>query len=250
MQTGLVRTIRIDRNDSDRIPTMLDDRIKSRILDDHKKLTADGKLLSRSQLEGFYRTFRSRFGPDLLAKLDGEELLETMHAHGNRDSLVYWLEFKNDEEFPAHFGSISGGSAFKFGIFRGKETGTWVTGSPNAVKELTVPEAVEIARKHRDQLIQGVETIGKLPDLADDAEYRKLQEDLGEDSPVSQRHRLGSQVLQPDRTPRGSTTTTTPISSGSTSSRCSRCPRRERGVTCAPVGTLPPLTNSASRSTT
>ena len=82
---------------------------------------------SRSQLEGFYRTFRSRFGPDVLAKLDGEELLETMHAHGNKDSLVYWLEFKNDEEFPAHFGSISGGSAFKFGIFRRKETGTWVT---------------------------------------------------------------------------------------------------------------------------
>ena len=101
-----------------------------------------------------------------------------MHAHGNKDSLVYWLEFKNDEEFPARFGSISGGSAFKFGIFRGKETGTWVTGSPNDVKELTVPEAVEIARKHRDQLIQGVERIGKLPDLADDAEYRKLQEDL------------------------------------------------------------------------
>ena len=54
---------------------MLDDRIKSRILDDHKKLTADGKLYSRSQLDGFYRTFRNRFGPDLLAKLDGVDLL-------------------------------------------------------------------------------------------------------------------------------------------------------------------------------
>jgi 5-methylcytosine-specific restriction enzyme B len=97
---------------------MLDERIKSRILDDHKKLTADGKLLSRSQLDGCYRTFRSRFGPDALTKLDGENLLETMHAHGSKDSLVYWLEFKNDEEFPARFGSISGGSAFKFGIFR------------------------------------------------------------------------------------------------------------------------------------
>ena len=134
---------------------MLDDCIKSRILDDHKKLTADGKLYSRSQLKGFYRTFRNRFGPDLLAKMDGEELLDSMHALGTKDSLVYWLEFKNDDEFPGHFGSIAGGSAFKFGIFRGKETGTWVTGSPNDVKELTVPEAVEIARKHRDQLIQG-----------------------------------------------------------------------------------------------
>ena len=163
---------------------MLDERIKSRILADHKKLTADGKLYSRSQLEGFYRTFRNRFGPDLLAKLDGEELLDSMHAVGTRDSLVYWLEFKNDDEFPGHFGSIAGGSALKFGIFWSKETGTWVTGSPQDVKELTVVEAVDIARKHRDQLVQGVERIGKLPDLADDAEYRKLQEELNRIAPV------------------------------------------------------------------
>jgi 5-methylcytosine-specific restriction enzyme B len=162
---------------------MLDDRIKTRILEDHKKLTADGKLYSKSQLEGFYRNFRNRFGPDLLAKLEGEELLDSMHAIGTKDSLVYWLEFKNDDEFPGHFGSIAGGSAFKFGVFRGKETGTWVTGSPNAVKELTIPEAVEIARKHRDQLVQGVERIGKLPDLADDTEYRKLQDDLDRIAP-------------------------------------------------------------------
>jgi len=162
---------------------MLDDRIKSRILDDHKRLTAEGKLYSRSQLEGFYRNFRSRFGPDQLVKLEGEELLEMMHAIGTKDSLVYWLEFKNDDEFPAHFGSIAGGSAFKFGIFRSKETGSWVTGSPIDVKELTVPQAVEIARKHRDELVKGVERIGALPDLADDAEYGKLQEDLGKIAP-------------------------------------------------------------------
>src|SRR3954467_12339032 len=112
---------------------MLDDRIKARILADHTKLTADGKLLSRTQLDACYRTFRSRFGPDVLAGLDGEELLEAMHAHGNRDSLVYWLEFKNDEEFPAKFGSILGGTSFKFGVFRFKETGGWVTGSPQKV---------------------------------------------------------------------------------------------------------------------
>jgi hypothetical protein len=58
-------------------------------LEDHTKLTADGKLLLTSQLEGYYRTFRSRFGPDALAKLEGETLLETMYAIGNRDSLVH-----------------------------------------------------------------------------------------------------------------------------------------------------------------
>ena len=87
---------------------MLDDRIKSRILDDHRKLTADGKLPSKSQLEGYYRTFRSRFGPDVLAKLDGMDLLETMHAHGNKDSLVYWLEFTS----AASSGAAPSSSAF------------------------------------------------------------------------------------------------------------------------------------------
>jgi 5-methylcytosine-specific restriction protein B len=163
---------------------MLDDRIKSRILGDHKRLVADGKLPSNSQLDAYYRTFRSRFGPDVLAGLDGEDLLETMHSLGNKDSLVYWLEFKNDEEFPARiFGSIAGGSAFKFGIFRSKETGTWVASSPLNVKELTVPDAIEIARRHRDEFVRGTERLGKLSARADDAEYRRLQEDLGRIAP-------------------------------------------------------------------
>jgi 5-methylcytosine-specific restriction protein B len=162
---------------------MLDDRIKARILDDHKKLTADGKLLSKSQLEACYQTFRSRFGPDVLARLDGEELLETMHAHGNRDSLVYWLEFKNDEEFPARFGSIAGGSALKFGIFRSNDTKAWMTGSPKDMREVAVAQAIEIARRHRDELIRGAERVGEVPELADDSEYRRLQDDLDRITP-------------------------------------------------------------------
>jgi hypothetical protein len=42
-----------------------------------------------------------------------------MHAPGNQDSLVYWLEFKSSPEFPTRqFGSISGGSALKFGLYK------------------------------------------------------------------------------------------------------------------------------------
>jgi 5-methylcytosine-specific restriction protein B len=53
-----------------------------------------------------------------------------MHARPSKDSLVYWLEFKNDEEFPAKFGSIAGGSALKFGFYWRQKTGAWMTGSP------------------------------------------------------------------------------------------------------------------------
>ena len=163
---------------------MLEPSVKQRILERYQQMNSEGKLLSRPQLDQFYKTFRDRFGPDKLANLDGEALLETMHAHGNRDSLVYWLEFKNDEEFPAKFGSIAGGSAFKFGIFRRKETNTWVTADEgHNSRDLTVDEAVVIARKHRDQLLKGVELLRQLPTSGSDEDYKRLQEALDRDAP-------------------------------------------------------------------
>lgn len=60
-------------------------------------------------------------------------------------TLVYWLEFKNDDEFPAKFGSIAGGSALKFGLYRRAESGEWMTGNPRNQKKLSVDEAIDIA---------------------------------------------------------------------------------------------------------
>ena len=120
-------------------------------------------MLPKRQLQEFYRRSTQHFGPDVLSGLDGEMLLETMHAHGNQDSLVYWLEFKNDDEFPAKFGSIAGGSAYKFGLYLRKETQTWTSGSPLHPIELSVEEAVEHAMRHRDQLVRGCEILAKLP---------------------------------------------------------------------------------------
>jgi hypothetical protein len=133
---------------------VLDDRITQKIRKTQEELTSQGSLPTRTQLEEYYGRFRERFGSRRLEALDGEVLLETMHDHGNRDSLVYWLEFKNDEEFPARFGSIAGGSALKFGIYRRKETGAWLTGSPQHQQELSIQEAIQIARRHWDQFIE------------------------------------------------------------------------------------------------
>src|SRR5690606_20263404 len=141
----------------------LHEKLRRELLDAHKKGLEQGTLFSAAQLEQYYRTFRTRFGPDALAQLDGETLLSTMHDHGNHDSLVYWLEFKDDAEFPVRFGSIAGGSALKFGIYRRKETGLWMTGSPQNQRELSLDEAVAIAHKHRDQLIAGVQVLAQMP---------------------------------------------------------------------------------------
>ena len=90
----------------------------------HTKLTSQGAILTDAQIAKCCAAFASRFGPDALARLDGEALLGLMHLPGNYDSVIYWLELKNDDEFPStQFGSIAGGSAHKFGIFRSSKSG-------------------------------------------------------------------------------------------------------------------------------
>lgn len=182
---------------------MLDERIIKDLTDRYQAMLNRGELLSRTQLDAHYATFRRRFGPEVLANLDGEALLTAMHEHGNRDSLVYWLEFKNDDEFPGlPFGSIAGGSALKFGLYKRNETGAWMTGSPQKQVELTVQGAVDIARRHRDQLLAGVDLLKQLPSQASDEAYAKLQVELTQVAPdvadTSWGHKYFS-LLFPDR---------------------------------------------------
>ena len=163
---------------------MLDSKIKVDLQASYRKLQAKGKLFTPDQLAQFYATFRDRFGPERLASLDGEALLDLMHLTQNVDSLVYWLEYKHDEEFPAYFGSISGGSAFKFGIFRRKRTGAWeTTDDGNNPLVISVSEAIVIARRNRDQLLRGVELIRQVPLRGTDEDYARLQQQLDEQAP-------------------------------------------------------------------
>ncbi|HZF56509.1 MAG TPA: AAA family ATPase [Polyangiaceae bacterium] len=137
----------------------LEPRIAADLLRRRNCLLESGDLRPESDLARCYATFADHFGPRTLRGLDGPELLDRIHNHGNRESLVYWLEFKNDEEMPGIFGSIAGGSALKFGIYRRKETGTWMTGSPTAQRELSIDEAVAVARRNKEQLLAGFEVL-------------------------------------------------------------------------------------------
>jgi 5-methylcytosine-specific restriction protein B len=163
---------------------ILTDTMHQKIKETYNKLNSEGKIVSISQLKQYYETFRERFGINKLKSLDGEMLLETMHNSSSPDSLVYWLEFKNDEEFPSiTFGSIAGGSALKFGIYKRKETGAWMTGSPVNSWVLSTDEAIEIARQHRDQLIAGVNLLSDFPAGGTDDDYRALQNQMDKIAP-------------------------------------------------------------------
>ncbi len=157
--------------------------IYDRILKTVKKLEGNGDIPPDDVRQGYYDLFREKFGPDALMALDGEDLLNYMHNHSSHDSLVYWLEFKDDSEFPAIFGSIAGGSALKFGIYRRKETGKWMKGHPTKQVELSIDEAVSIAKMHREQLVRGVELLKQMPADADAEDYRKIEAAMFEEIP-------------------------------------------------------------------
>jgi 5-methylcytosine-specific restriction protein B len=130
--------------------------------------------MTLAQIRQQTELFRDRFGPAVLRQLDGEALLKLMHGRDDPENrcLMYWLEFKNDEEFTGHrFGGIGGGYAMKYGIYQRQSDHEWMGGSPTAPRVLLLEEAVVIARRQRDELLAGDAVLAALDpnDTSDEA---------------------------------------------------------------------------------
>ena len=59
----------------------LDPHIEKVLREGHAALAEQGELLSERQISAACDLFEERFGPQKLRSLDGEALLELMHAH-------------------------------------------------------------------------------------------------------------------------------------------------------------------------
>lgn len=130
--------------------------------------------------------FENNFGIASISALSGKELLTKLFYSDveNKDNLCYTLEFH--PRMREIFGSIAGGSAFKFGLFYHKKNHCWTTGSPSKHQTLTEEEAIEVATSIRDALVQGAKLIEAHKDI-DTVEgyeqlYTKLQTIPGIDS--------------------------------------------------------------------
>ncbi|MPQ44804.1 AAA family ATPase [Clostridium tarantellae] len=144
----------------------------------YNEFLSKNMLKKADDLKEYYEAFYERFNAEKLKSMDGELLLNTMFNHGNKESLVYYLEFKTYKDIPNIFGKIAGGSSFKFGVYKRKEDGKWIIGTTKNPKEATIEEAIEVAREKRDLMVKGVEIINSLPNKYDYNTYKNLEEHL------------------------------------------------------------------------
>ena len=171
--------------DADAVTAEVPAHVAEELLELYRKIESEGRVPIGDELDACYLRFRQKFGPDVLRSLDGEQMLEAIHGRGqeSRESLVYWLEFKNDREFPGFFGSIAGGSALKFGIYVNRKTGHWMTGHGSDQRRLSLSQAVEIVRNQRDQLIAGANVLSEYADHPESANYGAIQKGIVKAAP-------------------------------------------------------------------
>ncbi|WP_407391481.1 AAA family ATPase [Methanobrevibacter sp.] len=127
--------------------------------------------------EQAYINFKELFSPEILKNLEGMDILNTIFLHdGDKNNLCYYLEFSKDYTFA---GSISGGSAHKYSLFKHNETHQWTAGSPKKSSNVSEDEAIEIGGKIRDALVNGANLI-KNSNLVDVNDYIQLENNLGD----------------------------------------------------------------------
>lgn len=132
---------------------------------------------SKDEIVSLLDDFKEKFAPEILKSLSDSELLSYIFltVDGNNDSLCYHLEF--NPKLKRTFGSISGGSSFKFGLFQRQEDGKWTTGAPKTPQVLSEEEALQLGKTIRDNLVNACEMI-KSRTLNSVEAYEKLDDDL------------------------------------------------------------------------
>ena len=129
--------------------------------------------------------FLAHFGPEQLAKMSGPELLRQLpHNASNDQPMDYWLEFKNDDEFSYRlFGSISGGSAAKYGPWQEKKTGSWRAKKPGSwsIHNISEDEALVALEERRTEMLDAIEAVqgfhGKPVESIDPQAFQKAVDD-------------------------------------------------------------------------
>jgi len=123
--------------------------------------------------------FCDDFSVEKLEVMSGRELLTRLFYSDeeNKSNLCYMLEFH--PRMRELFGSIAGGSSFKYGLFYHKKSSSWMTGSPVKPQTLTEEQAIDVAGKICDKLVAGAKVIKENAEtLTSVKAYEKLYKEL------------------------------------------------------------------------
>ena len=149
----------------------------ARVLKKYVETTDSLSITELSGIETARDTFLEKFSPEKLEGLSDDKLLEKVfYTQGdNTESLCCWIEM--NKECKHYFGSISGGSAYKYGLFQKQENGKWVTGGPLKPQELSYEEAIILGKRIVGSLLKGAAIINETS-LGSLDDYKKLDDKL------------------------------------------------------------------------
>ena len=130
------------------------------------------------EAENLRKAFIKKYSPEKLSALSGIELLHNIFLNDqNSENLCRVLEF--DPQIRDIFGSIKGGSAYKYGLFFASD-GNWTGGTNHNPIKYTEEEAIVVGTKIRDHLVQGARAISEFGALSNIEDYQKLYNKLRE----------------------------------------------------------------------
>ena len=144
---------------------------KDEILSKYNEIKA---TYNKSEVDALYTKFRELYSIEELLKLSGKDLLLRLFAPKtvSTDGMIYTLEFKPEYGI---FGSIGGGSSYKYYLFYSWENNSWITGkSKKDSKIISEAEAITIAEETREKLNDLCTYINNLGEINSIDQYKKI----------------------------------------------------------------------------
>ena len=133
-----------------------------------------------------YGNFLDTFSPEHLANLEGKEVRDRIFYHdSDKSTLSYNLEYS--EKYGLFCGAITGGSAYKYYLFKKMDTGKWMVGSSNKNRIVDEEESIDIAISIRDAIVNGADYISKtrLDSVEDYVALGKALKDIFKNCPAN-----------------------------------------------------------------
>ena len=121
------------------------------------RLSAEKYAQVDTEANELYQQFQSLYAPEKLRALPDEDLLGYIFLGVNDCSLCNALEF--DAQY-TQFGSIAGGTAYKYNLFYSRNEEIWKTSfGEGGQRSVSQEEALEIGKQIRDALVAGADII-------------------------------------------------------------------------------------------